>query len=202
MCVNSNDIEDQTPFHLQNLTLDATSNEVYLGSTITNSVKFVDDVNADIKSRQINIVKYFSFLRCNRNAPVYIKIKVLDACILYSLLYNAETWACAKFEHLEVIYRRMLKSIIGVGMTVCNEFLYIELGTLSIKTRVTIKQWRFWKNVVEMSNDNPLVYIINQARKYKLKEVIYYDNLLKKYKCVEDTARIKSMYAEVGTNFD
>ena len=84
-------------------------------------------------------MKYFSFLRCNKNAPVYVKSKALDACTLTSLLYNAETWAGANIVTLEVIYRRMLKSTLRVGMTGCNELIYIELGMLSIKTRVIIK---------------------------------------------------------------
>ena len=71
-------------------------------------------------------------------------------------------------------------------MTICNEIIYIELGMLSIKTRVKIKQWKFWKNISSMNDDNPLMYIIKEARKHKLKEVRYYDELVDKYSSVED----------------
>ena len=184
MCVNSSNDEDLIPFQLENLTLDTTSCEVYLGSAITNSTKVSDDVNADIKQRQSSVIKYFAFLRNNSNAPVDIKLKVLEACIS-SLLYNAETWCDVKFKRLEVVYRRILKSILGVGMTTCTELLYIELGVLSLKTRVIIKQWNFWMQVIAMSDD-PLSHATEKARYYKLKEIIYYDELVKTYSTEED----------------
>ena len=96
---------------------------------------------------------------------MFVKKKALEACTITSLLYNAEIWADARFEYLEVTYRRMLKSILCVGMTVCNEFVYIELGMISMKTRVMIMQWKFWKNFTEMNDDNPLAYVIKEAKK-------------------------------------
>ena len=186
MCVNSKENEDLQPIELQNLTLNQTVSEIYLGSAITNSSKIVDDVNADIKLRQKSVVKYFAFLRSNSNAPVHVKLKVLDACILSSILYNAETWCDAKFERLEVVYRKMLKSILGVSTTTCTEFIYIELGIMSLKTRVMIKQWMFWKKILEIDNSNPLAHVINVARQYNLKEIKHYDNLIETYSCIEE----------------
>ena len=186
MCVNSNNDGDEKPFKIQNLNLDVTMKEPYLGSVITNSIKIADDVRADITYRQCSIVKFFSFLRCNQNAPMFVKKKALEACTITSLLYNAETWADARFEYLEVTYRRMLKSILGVGMTTCNEFVYIELGMLSIKTRVMMMQYKFWKNITEISDDNPLTYVINEAKKYKLKEIRHYEKLVQSFASVEE----------------
>ena len=185
MCVNTNDTGDEEPLQLQNLLLNPTCSEVYLGSVITNSPKIADDVNADIKHRQLSIVKYYAFLRSNRNAPLDVKMKTLDAC-LSSLVYNGETWASANFDHLEVIYRRMLKSSGGVGMTVCNEFVYLELGIVSLRTQVMIKQYRFWKSVMEMCEGNPIVYVIKEARRQKVKEVRYYDKLINDHSNVDE----------------
>ena len=179
MCVNSNDPEDKKPLLFQNLQLKSTTKEVYLGSMITNSTKIEDDVIADVKHRQVSVVKFFAFLRTNKNAPVVVKMKCLDACTLSSLLYNSETWAAARFDTLETSHRRMLKSIIRIGMNTCNEFVYLELGALSIKTLVLIKQWKFWNNVLKMDNNNPLKYIIEQGRKLKLKELKHYDDLVR-----------------------
>ena len=185
MCVNTNDTEDEEPLQLQNLLLKPTSNEVYLGSVITNSHKIIDDVNADIKHRQLSIVKYYAFLRTNRNAPLDVKMKTLDAC-LSSLVYNGETWASANLDQLEVTYRRMLKSSLGVGMTVCNEFVYLELGIVSLRTQVMIKQYRFWKSVLEMCEGNPIRYVIDEARRQKIKEVRHYDKMVNEYADVDE----------------
>ena len=37
-----------------------------------------------------------------------------------------------------------------------------------------------------MAEGNPILYFINEARKYKMKEVRYYDNLVEKYENVEE----------------
>ena len=113
----------------------------------------VDDVNADIKLRQVSAVKYFAFLR---SAPVGIKMKVLDIYMMSSLLYNSETCADATFDRLEVIYRRMLKSILGLSMTTCSELLYTELCVPSMK-------------------------IFAVAKHHNLKAVKHYENLIESY---------------------
>ena len=197
MCVNGDD-DDELSLQIGNLTLNNTECEVYLGSSITKSTKLVDDVNADIRLRQISIVKYFAFLRNNKNAPVDVKVKVLDACSLTSLLYNGETWADVKFLRLEVVFRRMLKSILGVGMTTCTEFLYIELGVLPLKTRILIKQWNFWSKVLLMDKRNPLIYLIELARKLNIKEVRHYDKLLEKYSSTEEI--VDEFYDDIKTS--
>ena len=53
---------------------------------------------------------------------------MLEACVISSILHNAETWADSKIDQLEVEYRRMLKSILGIRMTACSEMLFVELG--------------------------------------------------------------------------
>ena len=195
MCVNSDDPEDKKPLSFQNLQLKATTKEVYLGSVITDSTKFEDDVMADLKHRQISVVKFYAFLRTNKNAPVVVKTKCLDACSLTSLLYNSETWAAVRLDSLEASHRRMLKSIISIGMNTCNEFVYLELGALSTKTVVLIKQWKFWNNVVKMDDDNPLKYIIELGRRLKLKEIKHYDDLVERYSSVEEI--IDNFYSNI-----
>ena len=64
------------------------SKKTYLGSVITNSHKLLDDVKEDIKHRNFNIIKYYAFLRKNSHAPLYIKIKVLNSCIIASILHK------------------------------------------------------------------------------------------------------------------
>ena len=77
-----------------------------------------------------------------------------------SLLYNVETWANNKIYKLETVYRLMLKSILGVVMIAYTELMDIELGVLPLQTCVIIKQWNFWKKVLEMSSDNPIIQVI------------------------------------------
>ena len=182
MCINGNNEDDLQAITVEEITLKQTTCEIYLGSAITNSTKLSTDVNTDIKNRQLSIVKYYAFLRNNRNAPVDIKLKVLEASTS-AILYNSETWANTKIDRLEVIYSRMLRSIIGIGTMTCNEIIYIEWGVLAIKTRVKIRQFEFWKNkVIPMSEEeNPMKYIIEEGKRVKLKEITYYKDLCESY---------------------
>ena len=186
MCVNSDDVSDSEPITVDGVTLRSEKSEVYLGSVITNSFKLSDDVEADIKHRQINVIKFFAFIRTNVNAPVSIKLIGLQACVLTAILHNAETWANSNVDRLEVIHRRMLKSILGVRTTTCSEFLYIELGVTSMRTQLMIKQWKFWKKVLELNENEPLVYVVKLCKQYKVKEVAHYERLLARYESVEE----------------
>ena len=108
-------------------------------------------------------------------------MKVLESCVLYSILHNAETWADSKIDRLEVVYRRMLKSVLGVRMTTCTEFLFVELGVHSIKTHLLVKQFNFWQKVKKLDNSDPLRYAISLGERYKLKEIKHYENLIQTY---------------------
>ena len=99
MCINSENEEDHKPLKLQNLELKSTTCEVYLGSSITNSYKLADHVQADLRIRNTSIIKFFAFLRNNANAPVEVKVLVLEACVM-SILHNAATWADTKIDCL------------------------------------------------------------------------------------------------------
>ena len=181
MCINSDRDDDYEPVKTNNIELKSANCEVYLGSSITNSFRLIDDVDADIKMRTNNVIKYFAFLRNNSNAPVEVKLLVLEACVTSSLLYNAETWANTKIDRLEVLYRRILKSILGIGVTTCTEFPYIELGVPSIRTRILMKQWEFWRKINELDNETPLRQVIETAKRYNLKEIEHYISLSRKY---------------------
>ena len=167
--VNEKDTGDVAPMKLKQGSITNKESEVYLGSTITKSTRIVDDIEADSKSRNINIVKFYGFLRENKNAPLLIKLKVLDACTVTTLLYNCETWASANIQPIEVKYRKMLKTILCVRATTCNEIIHLELGCLSIKAHIKINQYRFWKKVQELKDDEPLQKIIKVGRDKKIR---------------------------------
>ena len=80
-------------------------------------------------------------------------------------------------------------------MKTCTEFLYLELGVLSKRTRVMIKQWVFWKKVLQMDDSNPIMYVIKLARRCNLKEVRYYDMLVERYDSVEEI--VSAFYEDI-----
>ena len=62
ICVNSKDEADSKPIISTGVMLKCSLEEVYLGSVITCSTKLAHDVEADIKHRHVNIVKFYAFL--------------------------------------------------------------------------------------------------------------------------------------------
>ena len=187
MCVNSKDPDDYKALIVDDITLKNVDKETYLGSVITNSHKIAIDVKEDIKHRSFNIIKFYAFLRENSHAPIHIKIKVLNSCIIASILHNCETWANTNIQQLEVKYRRMLKCILGVKQSTCSELLFVELSIFPIGIQIMMKQFKFWKKVkTVIKDDDPLKFAINEARRYRLNEVVYYDNLLNRYNSAEE----------------
>ena len=59
-----------------------------LGSPLTHTGTLKDDLDAHLKERFKNIIKYFNFIRSNKTAPISIKLKVLSSRVLSTILYN------------------------------------------------------------------------------------------------------------------
>ena len=60
-----------------------------------------------------------------------------------------------------------------------------------MQKHVLVKQWKFWKKVKELNNTDPLAYAVALAKRHKLKEIRYYENLVDKFESVEE---IKSKF--------
>ena len=79
-------------------------------------------------------------------APLKVKVKILDSCVVSALCYGAETWGDGESD-VEVIYRQGLRMALGVRTTTCNEIVYIESNTYPLKCRILSQQLKFWKTV-------------------------------------------------------
>ena len=71
--------------------------------------------------------------------------------------------------------------------------VYVELDVPSIKTRLLIKQWKFWKRVRELNDTDHIGYIISTAKQHRLKEVKHYEDLVANYESVDE---IKNKFEE------
>ena len=174
---NSKTLVDIEPIIIEREKICITKQQVYLGSVITDSLYLKDDIEAETRIRNGNIIKYYAFLRKNRYAPTYIKLMVLDACVLSSLIYNSETWSNTTIKSLEIKYRKILKTILDVKTDISNEIVYLELGKVSLQTLIEIKQLKFWRKVKQLDDQDPLKQIINEAKHHKIGFIKHYENL-------------------------
>ena len=67
--------------------------QTYLGTLITDSGNLMTDIKTQLEYKRPHLtIKYNNFCQVNDQAPLEIKLKVLDVCINNSLLYSCETW--------------------------------------------------------------------------------------------------------------
>ena len=97
---------------------------VYLGVYISASGSMKNDIKMVIAQRRANIsIKYTNFCRANRNAPLSVKLDVLDTCISTSITYACETWG-SNVNEAELCYRSGIKVALNVRENSNNEIVY------------------------------------------------------------------------------
>ena len=90
--INGDD-SDKVGFVLRRGKIGNTEFITLLGKQITCTGKLKIDLNLHMKKRFNAINKFYNFLRNNKLAPISVKLKVLEACVLSALLHNCETFA-------------------------------------------------------------------------------------------------------------
>ena len=114
-----------------------------LGSPITGNLK--TDLELHLKKRFKNVIKFYGYLKDNRFAPLTIKLKVLRACVLTTLLYNCETFGHKLPDGLEELYFKLLKATLNVRQSTPNSIILVEAGFLPLKALVYCRQLKFYQ---------------------------------------------------------
>ena len=162
---------------------------VYLGSIITDKGNVSCDVKAEIKKKEKKLNQFIAFLTQNRNAPLAVKEKVLESCILSTVLYNCETWGNADLSNLEKKYRKALKYMLGVRKSTINEFPYIELGKPTLTSMVHKRQLKYYRQCM-FERDRPMQrYIIQKASDANTPFIKHYIHLNAKYNSPDDITK-------------
>ena len=120
---------------------------LFLGSHLTQTGNIKDDMKLHIKKRYSSCIKFYNFLRSNKLAPLHVKLKVLKACFINSLLYNCETFGNWCPKDLENIYYNLIKATLQVRSSTPNAFVLIETGFLPLNAIIYGRQLNFFKNL-------------------------------------------------------
>ena len=186
LAINSNDKEDIV---LGDDVIKNAIESVYLGSIITDAGNITCDVKAEIKRKEKKFNQFFAFLTQNRNAPLKVKEKVLESCILSAVIYNCETWGDANLSDLEKKYRRALKYMLGVRKSTCNEYPYIELEKPTLKSLILKRQLKCYNDCM-IHKDLPMLrFIIRKAIDANSSFINHYVSLNTKYQNPDDITR-------------
>ena len=98
-----------------------TSWYLYIGAYITDDASYRSSINLHVNDKKKHCLKYVSFVEKNPDLPFTIRKKVAEACIFSTILYGCETWCCSDFNKLESLYMRVVKALLAVLETTCND---------------------------------------------------------------------------------
>ena len=108
--------------------------------------------------------KFTNYCAANYLAPLSIKLKVLNSCLLSTILYGCECWGDVIPNGLEVVYRMAIKTALSVRNNTCNEIIYIESGLYPLECIIKKRQLAFWLKL-QQNDENVVMNTININQK-------------------------------------
>ena len=152
----------------------------YLGVIVSDSGVLKDDVKSFTTQKNGNVsVKFTNFCKKNKNAPLHVKLEVLDKCAKASLIYACETWGSHVID-VERCHRAGLKTALSVRQNLNNEIVHIESGKLPLRVQIKSLQLKFWLLMKTYVTDNPqsaLAKVYEIGLKEKSPYLNYYQKL-------------------------
>ena len=156
----------------------------YLGIIISDSGSLKQDVKSIVDRKRSNVsIKFTNFCKVNRNAPLNVKLDVLDICVASSIIYASETWGNNSKE-ADLCYRSGLKTALSVRKNTNNEIIYIETGKFPLHCRIQKLQIKFWLYVVRYIAEFPdsaLSKVVKIGLDNSIPYLRYYQNLVLKF---------------------
>ena len=158
-----------------------------LGSHLAQTGNIKDDLQLHFTKRYSSCIKYFNFLKSNKLAPLYIKIKVLKACVINSLLYNCETFGDYYPTDLEKIYFKLIKAALQVRNSTPNVLVLIETGLLPLKAIIYRRQLNFFRKFISgLKNTSSRFNVMNELSTNPTSYLKHYYDLDRKYTSVTE----------------
>ena len=190
MIINPNTKDSRVDLKLKSGWLPYKDHTIYLGALFTDSGILSNDIinHAVSKNKGVS-VKFANFVINHMYCPITVKKKVLQSCIVSSLLYAAETWSYSKFQKVETVYRKGIKICMKMKANTPNEIVYVESGCNPLNAVIFKRQYNFWDKIleeVERDPDSPIVAVYKNAIRIKLPFIMHYINLHQKFNSAEE----------------
>ena len=137
--------EDMNDLNVDGNLISHCSHLSLLGSHLSESGCLRDDLVHHLEKRYLTCIKFYNFVKTNRCAPIFVKLKVLKSCVMSNLLYNCETFGKENTKEIEICYFKMLKTALGIRSNVPNDIVLIESGFLPVKALIYSRQLNFFR---------------------------------------------------------
>ena len=182
--INSNDPLDRVPIEIEGGFMNYSSKIDYLGIVISDCGSLKQDIKFFLDKKRPNVsIKFLNFCMVNRNAPLCVKLDVLDKCVTSSLLYSAETWG-PNVQDVEFIYRTGVKTALDIRENINNEITYIESNTFPLECKIKSLQLKFWlylEDYMQLHPRSAIAKVTQLGRDMNIPYIRHYINLAKKY---------------------
>ena len=142
---------DLSPFILDEVIISHILQYIYLGTVISMSPIHMQ-VQAHIREKASNVMKFHTFLSKNTDAPYHVKRHVWDCALVSSIFYSSETWLTNDLSSPETAYMSTLKHLLGVRNTTCKPLVLLEAGACDAKSFIREKQRKFFLRLTSRLN--------------------------------------------------
>ena len=88
-------------------------------------------------------ITFYTFLNRNPDWPFPIKKQIAEACVFSSILYSTETWFTDYFGKAESLYTKIIKALLDVRHTTCNDVCLMESAMPSLKEVINNKMKKY-----------------------------------------------------------
>ena len=186
--VINGDDEDKEPLPFGDKFLFHVSHLNLLGSHLSATGKLEAELKLHFEARYKSCAKFLNFLRANQLAPLIVKVKVLKACVVNSLLYNCETFGHCVTKELEKIYIKLIKRTFDLRTNTPTLTTYIETGFLPIKALILARQFKFFTRYKNGTTGEvtPRTTLFNRLMDDPTEYSQHYLNLIDNYDSVEE----------------
>ena len=153
----------------------------YLGATIHEDASFAKFMEDHVADKHKNLLKMFSFLNKNADLPFKIKSRVLEACLMSSVLYSCEAWFSENLGKLNKLYMTSIKAVLGVRESCPNAIALVEGGFVRLTAIVKERQFKFYSKLTNSRShmeDDPFMFMLNTARYYNTPAARHIDRIL------------------------
>ena len=127
MVINGSEC-DRIDINIDGENISHCSKYTYLGAVIHEEISFKQFIDEHTEMKNKNLLKFYSFLNKNGDLPYKMKCRVLEACLLSSVVYSCESWFSDKLGKLNTLYLASIKAVLGVRETCPNMIALLEGG--------------------------------------------------------------------------
>lgn len=178
MVINKDD-KDKEPIWSRGIQVKYCTSYTYLGAPITDDGSYITMINLHVKEKMKHAIKFFTFLNRNPDVPFPIKKRVAEACVFSSLLYGSETWFTENLGKVEPLYTKVIKSLLGVRNTTCNDICLLEASMPSLKAVINKKMQQYIQaKVPRLDCEDPLWKAIELCRTVNTKTFQHISKML------------------------